>query len=52
MLRGPQVSKVINQLILGTEWGDLDYLVTGPSVTHDIFSRMMFEIIQKRHHFV
>ncbi len=27
MVRGPIVSKIVNQLLLSTEWGDLDYLV-------------------------
>lgn len=27
VVRGPIVSKIINQLLLSTEWGDLDYLV-------------------------
>ena len=27
VMRGPIVSKVINQLIAGTEWGELDYLI-------------------------
>ena len=27
MLRGPIVSRVINQLIVNTAWGELDYLV-------------------------
>ena len=27
VMRGPIVSKVINQLVAGTEWGELDYLI-------------------------
>ncbi|RYH25253.1 hypothetical protein EON65_15800 [archaeon] len=27
MVRGPIANKVITQMLLGTEWGDLDYLV-------------------------
>lgn len=28
MVRGPIATRIINQLLLATEWGDLDYLVT------------------------
>ena len=27
IMRGPMVTQVINQLLTGTEWGDLDYLI-------------------------
>ncbi len=27
VVRGPIASKILNQLVLSTEWGDLDYLV-------------------------
>eukprot|EP01038_Epipyxis_sp_PR26KG_P014985 gene14985-20158_t len=37
VLRGPIVSKVINQLLLSTEWGHLDYLIVDmPPGTGDI----------------
>lgn len=36
-MRGPMASKVINQLLLSTEWGDLDVLVLDtPPGTGDI----------------
>ncbi len=28
LIRGPMASKVINQLLLATDWGELDYLVS------------------------
>ena len=31
VLRGPVVSRVINQLVGNTEWGELDYLVSNPA---------------------
>ena len=29
VMRGPIVTKVINQLTSATDWGDIDYLVSG-----------------------
>eukprot|EP00752_Nemacystus_decipiens_P004097 g3749.t1 len=37
VMRGPMVSKVINQLLLGTDWGELEYLIIDmPPGTGDI----------------
>jgi len=37
VVRGPIASRIINQLLLQTEWGDLDYLVVDmPPGTGDI----------------
>lgn len=33
-MRGPMASKVMNQLMLATEWGDLDYLVSASLSIH------------------
>lgn len=37
VMRGPMASKVVNQLLLTTEWGELDYLVLDmPPGTGDV----------------
>jgi ATP-binding protein involved in chromosome partitioning len=37
VLRGPMASKVVSQLLLTTEWGELDYLVLDmPPGTGDV----------------
>ncbi|KUF87907.1 Lipase [Phytophthora nicotianae] len=36
VMRGPMVSKLVDQLILGTEWGDLDYLVKTAAVVENM----------------
>jgi Mrp family chromosome partitioning ATPase len=32
MLRGPIATRVINQLVHNTEWGDIDYMVLAAHV--------------------
>ncbi len=34
VIRGPIVTRVINQLIASTSWGDLDYLVSQCATSH------------------
>ncbi|KAL1524591.1 hypothetical protein AB1Y20_019481 [Prymnesium parvum] len=41
VMRGPMVSKVVTQLLSGTEWGDLDYLLVDlPPGTSDVHLTM------------
>jgi ATP-binding protein involved in chromosome partitioning len=42
LMRGPMASKVLNQLLFCTEWGELDYLASWTFCTQSTFSETNF----------
>lgn len=50
VVRGPIATRILNQLLLATEWGDLDYLVTTLlPICYPVFVLMVIAITEAVH---